>query len=306
MQASMSGRCHAIKGASPVPPPSKVNHSTSWAGATVCEWQLVQLDPLVAKNRANSPVAGLGPPRQDWPIHLGAGAVGDPYWRSRSAWCSIGSAAALVAPAGCNGRSVLGIVCPSGASYASTAIAPAAVPSAAPAVAPSSAPTAAPTAAAATCQLWYMKANQSWVGGEVKRGMTPAGAASSSLQYQRDGLCGHAPLCVPGAVSLSFTNSIEGRRPGQQRSALSGTPVPSGASRRRLGGVKGKKALARRNRPQSIVAPPPLGSTSQRKCVKHQRLSGTGPQPFSRTTCATNSTTVVCRAVTAAWVYKPA
>ena len=49
----LSGRCHAIKGASPVPPPSKVNHGTSWAGATVCEWQLVQLDPLGAKNRAN-------------------------------------------------------------------------------------------------------------------------------------------------------------------------------------------------------------------------------------------------------------
>ena len=95
----LSGRCHAIKGTSPVPPPSKVNHGTSWAGATVCEWQLVQLDPLVAKNAMNSPVAGLGPPRQDWLIHLGAGAVGDPYWRSRSAWCSIGSAAALVAPA---------------------------------------------------------------------------------------------------------------------------------------------------------------------------------------------------------------
>ena len=95
----LPSRFHAIKGVSPVPPPSKVNHSTSWAGATVCEWQLVQLDPLVAKNAMNSPVAGLGPPRQDWLIHLGAGAVGDPYWRSRSAWCSIGSAAALVAPA---------------------------------------------------------------------------------------------------------------------------------------------------------------------------------------------------------------
>ena len=99
MQTSCPVDFHAIKGVSPVPPPSKVNHSTSWAGATVCEWQLVQLDPLVAKNRANSPVAGLGPPRQDWLIHLGAGTVGDPYWRSRSAWCSIGSAAALVAPA---------------------------------------------------------------------------------------------------------------------------------------------------------------------------------------------------------------
>ena len=99
MQTSCPVDFHAIKGVSPVPPPSKVNHSTSWAGATVCEWQLVQLDPLVAKNAMNSPVAGLGPPRQDWLIHLGAGAVGDPYWRSRSAWCSIGSAAALVAPA---------------------------------------------------------------------------------------------------------------------------------------------------------------------------------------------------------------
>ena len=99
MQSKLASRFHAIKGVSPVPPPSKVNHSTSWAGATVCEWQLVQLDPLVAKKGLNSPVAGLGPPRQDWLIHLGAGAVGDPYWRSRSAWCSIGSAAALVAPA---------------------------------------------------------------------------------------------------------------------------------------------------------------------------------------------------------------
>lgn len=100
MQTSCPVDFHAIKGVSPVPPPSKVNHSTSWAGATVCEWQLVQLDPLVAKKGLNSPVAGLGPPRQDWLIHLGAGAVGDPYWRSRSAWCSIGSAAALVAPLG--------------------------------------------------------------------------------------------------------------------------------------------------------------------------------------------------------------
>ena len=99
MQTSCPVDFHAIKGVSPVPPPSKVNHGTSWAGATVCEWQLVQLDPLGAKNAMNSPVAGLGPPRQDWLIHLGAGAVGDPYWRSRSAWCSIGSAAALVAPA---------------------------------------------------------------------------------------------------------------------------------------------------------------------------------------------------------------
>ena len=76
MQTSCPVDFHAIKGVSPVPPPSKVNHSTSWAGATVCEWQLVQLDPLVAKNAMNSPVAGLGPPRQDWLIHLGAGAVG--------------------------------------------------------------------------------------------------------------------------------------------------------------------------------------------------------------------------------------
>ena len=37
-----------------MPPPSKVNHSTSWAGATVCQWQLVQLDPLVAKNAMES------------------------------------------------------------------------------------------------------------------------------------------------------------------------------------------------------------------------------------------------------------
>ena len=99
MQTSHPVDFHAIKGVSPVPPRSKVNHSTSWAGATVCEWQLVQLDPLAAKNAMNSPVAGLGPPRQDWLIHLGAGAVGDPYWRSRSAWCSTGSAAVLVAPA---------------------------------------------------------------------------------------------------------------------------------------------------------------------------------------------------------------
>ena len=75
MQTSCPVDFHAIKGVSPVPPPSKVNHSTSWAGATVCEWQLVQLDPLVAKNTANSPVAGLGPPRQDWLIHLGAGRL---------------------------------------------------------------------------------------------------------------------------------------------------------------------------------------------------------------------------------------
>ena len=108
MQTSCPVDFHAIKGVSPVPPPSKVNHSTSWAGATVCEWQLVQLDPLVAKKGLNSPVAGLGPPRQDWLIHLGAGAVGDPYWRSRSAWCSIGSAAALVAPAAGPFPSVLG------------------------------------------------------------------------------------------------------------------------------------------------------------------------------------------------------
>ena len=99
MQTSCPVDFHAIKGVSPVPPPSKVNHGTSWAGATVCEWQLVQLDPLGAKNAPNSHVADMGPPRQDWPIHLGAGAVGDPYWRSRSAWCSIGSTAALVAPA---------------------------------------------------------------------------------------------------------------------------------------------------------------------------------------------------------------
>ena len=97
MQTSCPVDFHAIKGVSPVPPPSKVNHGTSWAGATVCEWQLVQLDPLGAKKGLNPHAAGLGPPRQDWLIHLGAGAVGDPYWRSRSAWCSIGSAAALVA-----------------------------------------------------------------------------------------------------------------------------------------------------------------------------------------------------------------
>ena len=65
MQSKLASRFHAIKGVSPVPPPSKVNHGTSWAGATVCEWQLVQLDPLGAKNRANSQVADMGPPRQD-------------------------------------------------------------------------------------------------------------------------------------------------------------------------------------------------------------------------------------------------
>ena len=54
MQTSCPVDFHAIKGVSPVPPPSKVNHSTSWAGATVCEWQLVQLDPLGAKNTADN------------------------------------------------------------------------------------------------------------------------------------------------------------------------------------------------------------------------------------------------------------
>ena len=58
----------------------------------VCEWQLTPRDLLWCKKGLNSHVAGLGSPRQDWLIHLGAGSVGDPYWRSRSAWCSTGTA----------------------------------------------------------------------------------------------------------------------------------------------------------------------------------------------------------------------
>ena len=76
MQTSCPVDFHAIKGVSPVPPPSKVNHSTSWAGATVCEWQLTPRDLLWCKNAMNSHAADMGPPRQDWLIHLGAGSAG--------------------------------------------------------------------------------------------------------------------------------------------------------------------------------------------------------------------------------------
>ena len=92
-----------------------------------------------------------------------------------------------------------------------------------------------------------------WNGAQGQRGQR---AAACSASARGPAGTGDRVCCAP--LPLVFTNSIQGRRPGQQRSALSGKTVPLGARRRRHGGVKGKQsgsALARRHRPQSIVAP---------------------------------------------------
>ena len=91
-----------------------------------------------------------------------------------------------------------------------------------------------------------------WNGAQGQRGQR---AAACSASAGGPAGTGDRVCCAP--LPLVFTNSIQGRRPGQQHSALSGKTVPLGARRRRHGGVKGKsgRALARRHRPSSIVAP---------------------------------------------------
>ena len=90
------------------------------------------------------------------------------------------------------------------------------------------------------------------------------------------GACGFAGTrrcACPAPFHLVFTNSIVGRRPGQQRSALSGKTVPGGARRRRHGTeLKGKPGAAHRV----------SGSSSHYVRVNSPQKPPTAPTTISR------------------------